>query len=740
MLKEEIRNRQNNPNEMETVEYLKKYEKFEGTIEKIVIHGVHRFEPMIIRLIRDLENLGIEIIFLINYIPEFEKIYETWRKVYLWTNIDFTFGKGYLIQPKGNLGEAIGMLLEGQIIKYSLDNVKCVKFHNITSFCDYISNIYIEAVEQLKKEGKKETIKSQRINKMKEQFYAVDNRLSNNILKQYHPEQFGNRHFLAYPIGQFILSMYNMWDDEKEEIIIDSSAFKECLSTGFFQQNGKPNPIETYRKLEDYLEYQNIGKDFTLKDFKIKINYLINNIKKVERKEKEYKKKSLLRRFSIYNMDIEELKYFEQILDSIDFIVKQLFQGGNGKFNFKEHFEKLLDILTRKKINNTYVSEEEKIVLEEIKDRLKNIENKNLSGSIDDIRDSLHFYLNRIEETNDDESNWIVRNFEQLDGGVLLGKNTRTKRVYHIALVSDNYMNGSMGNRLPWPLDEEFFSINNFKCNDYKIFIDSYKEYRNFLRYSLFYSTYYLDNEICISYVENSEGEKNSIYFILDMLGLNPRNFDEDRDQIFRTREYNKDSIHVTLPINVNLTLDEARNYEFCNYRYILEELLDRGTTYESEYLQKLFYGIVLYNQSLKKLENKDINEIEGEVINTRDLLKEFIELKEIDYIDIQNKIINRLKQNNIDYRTKKLKKIDDRKYIEIIKKFIYAEITEDYSDKSPNLIGKLHYIKENQLPNYINKVYSLVNNSDPIIRAKNKKMCEFCGQNGLCLHGYREV
>ena len=50
----------------------------------------------------------------------------------------------------------------------------------------------------------------------------------------------------------------------------------------------------------------------------------------------------------------------------------------------------------------------------EIKGRLENIENTDLTGSIDDIKESLHFYLNRIDEESD-ESNWIVRNFEQLD-------------------------------------------------------------------------------------------------------------------------------------------------------------------------------------------------------------------------------------------------------------------------------------------------------------------------------------
>lgn len=38
---------------------------------------------------------------------------------------------------------------------------------------------------------------------MREQFYSANNSV-NDILKVYFPEQFGERHFLAYPIGHFL--------------------------------------------------------------------------------------------------------------------------------------------------------------------------------------------------------------------------------------------------------------------------------------------------------------------------------------------------------------------------------------------------------------------------------------------------------------------------------------------------------------------------------------------------------
>lgn len=737
LLDDEIEDREKELDIKNTVNHLRSYKNNIGTINKIVIHGVHRFEPMIIRLIKDLENKGIEVIFIINYIPEFERVYETWRRVYLWTGIDFIHGNNDRISNKENLGEAMGFLLEGEFIDYNSDNIQCIKFYNPTSFSDYVSNIYLEITY-----NEKEFNKSRRINNMREQFYAVDNKLVNDILKQYYPEQFGNRHFLAYPIGQFILNLYNMWDDENKELQINNSMFKDCLSTGFFQQEGKANPVETYRKIETYCEYFRINDEYTLDKLIEKVDQLINNIKRIEYKEEKNNSESLLRRFSTYNMDIKELEYFREVLKSMNDIVEELFKENGHELNFRQHFEKLLDILTEKAIDRPYISQEEKNMLSEIKGRLEDIANTDLTGSIDDIKESLHFYLNRIDEEGD-ESNWIVRNFEQLDGGVLLGRNTKTDRTYHLALVGDKDMNKSMKEFLPWPLDEDFFIDNNFESEDFNIFYNSYKEYRDFLRYSLFYSTYYLNNKINISYIENSEEQKNSLYYVLDMLGLSPIDFDDDRYLIYESKKQYNDAFKTISQIEVDhLTDDEARNFLFCEYRYVIEELLDKGTNYESEYLQKLYYITMLHVFSWKTFDKADIDEIEDDEIENKvdelhDNLKRYLLWHEIDSMDIKNKTVERLKTKSIDLNTDKFKKIGDNEdYIAILNKFIYAKISDGYDEEAPNLIGELRDLKSK---NCRDAIYTIINTGEDLSKPNNDRVCEYCGQSDLCLYRYKE-
>lgn len=64
---------------------------------------------------------------------------------------------------------------------------------------------------------------------MEEQLYSASGKV-NDILRAYFPEQFGERHFLDYPIGHFFVSTTNMWDYETKSVRIENfSDIKECF-------------------------------------------------------------------------------------------------------------------------------------------------------------------------------------------------------------------------------------------------------------------------------------------------------------------------------------------------------------------------------------------------------------------------------------------------------------------------------------------------------------------------------
>ena len=705
------------------------------SVEKIVIHGVHKFKPMIMRLIKDLKE--IEIIFLINYIPEFERMYETWRKVYFWTGEKFTETDSK-IYKKNNIGEAMALLLEGEIINFDQYNLDFLKFDNLSTFCDYVSDVY-DDVSNYNNDSSQRSRRTA-IFKMKEQFYATNMEDVNNILKQYHPQQFGNKHFLSYPIGQFFLSIYNMWDSDVKKLRIQSSFLKECLSVGFFQQADKPNPIEIYDKIEVYLENLKISDNYFANQLIKNLEVLIKKIRKIKSEEMKRNAQSLLRKFSIYTLKEDEVRYFINIIKSIVKISKHLFDSSKEEVNFKEHYENLLDILAKPSeysLDTSGLSKEEDNMINDIKEKILEIQDIDIEGSIDDLKDSLHFYLNRVDKTEEDnnQASWIVRNFEQLDGGVLLKDSSNTDRSYHLGLVGDLEMNFKSKDLFPWPLDKGFFRENSFKNKEYIATINSYKEYKNFLRYSLFYAAYFLDTELKISYIENNKREINSPYYVLKILDSKFIDFDDSSSKLYEKRPRKIKVVKTPEAIDVNLSKDQVRSYMFCEYRFFLDEIVDGGTYYNSQYLQNLYYQTMLYKKSWEKLQYKDKSSIEEIVkLENEKLRKHFFLWSEITFIDAENKIIKEISDKQIGCGNV-IKEIDEN-YIDTRKKFIYAQLTRDRKDKY-NLLGDvLHVPNESKKRN---EIYNLINYSSSIDKTEEFKKCEFCSQNGLCLYGYRE-
>ena len=68
-------------------EYKKELAPFDRMIEKmrfwdgdhVVIHGVHQFTPLQLRFLTYLDKLGVEVIFLYNYLPQYKEIYSSWN-------------------------------------------------------------------------------------------------------------------------------------------------------------------------------------------------------------------------------------------------------------------------------------------------------------------------------------------------------------------------------------------------------------------------------------------------------------------------------------------------------------------------------------------------------------------------------------------------------------------------------------------------------------------------------------
>ena len=715
--------------ELDTFREVLKANNKNNILDTVVIHGVHKFDSKLFYFIRNLKSLGINIIFLINYNDDYKRIYETWTNVYKWTNKELHIEDIYIEEFYSDLGIAIGKLLEGDfeaINDCSLNTYKVNVFDNMTSFSNSICEVYEKAYNSTTNilNNNNDFNSGKILNNMRTQYYAVNNNDINEILKTYYPEQFGDKHFLAYPIGQFILGIYNMWDNEKDKIIINESSIKECLSVEFWNNNTSSSIIETYDKIKIYFKDK-----ASIDDIIVRLDMLKNNLSKVS-SNKEYNN---LKRLSFYTVDIDDIDLLKDILKSIEEIGNAIFKDTKvkrDKISYSNHYKKLLSIISTKINDSKLVSEKEKEFVKELQEKLNTIENEGIVGGIEDINKTLHFYLNT--PTNEQQSKWIVRNFQQVDGGVLLSDSANVDKKYHYCLVSDKMMNPKINDLLPWPIDMKMLELFNRDNKYLDAIVTSLKEYKNFLRYSLFYATLFCKQDIELSFVKDSgDDEDQNLYFILEMLGIK-----QDKNKISSVDNNLKNNKKIMSNVKLDKFKEPSRielqKASICMYRYMLDHLIDQNMYFFNEYQIKYYTIVLMFADVVSRLKNinyKNINEmiIESEVKKTKEIFRIYLEFfNEVDIKDITTKV----KKDIIDYINEGCN--NDDEYIEKKLEFLMASIKDLDDNKDENLIKSIHYSKLDYKK--ILKYLSDYNMKDEEI---NPLICEYCAQREVCLNSF---
>ena len=594
-------------------------------VKTLVFHGVHQFTPKIISCVRALEYAGFEVVFLLNYQPKYRHVYETWEKVYAWVKPDFSDISTSDRFDCRLLGECIGNVLEGRRSGDVRLDCSIMKFQNKTEFTDLVADVFRDA-ESKSKPGKDV------LSAMDEQFYGVHGDDINEILKFYFPKQFGERHFLAYPIGQFILSLYNMWSDE-EGLVINEALLKECFSVNIWKMHGTSTPISIYEKLRTY-----IADLSSLNDILARLNKLMDDVARLDVKNNE---NPIWSKFSFFNCDTVDIKHFIGVLKDLKKIADELFSKATGKsVNFRQHFEKLIKIIAMRMKDNRFVSDQERQLVAEVQNRLSSLKgNRNIEGNIDDLRETLHYYLKN--EGDDNSAHWIVRNFEQIDGGVLLSPYSRAK-TYHYGLLSDKNMKKLNDEFFPWPLNAAMFETAESENRDVAIVLKSYKEYRNYLRYCIFCGTYYLDckKNIQFSFIEDSGLDKDIPYYILTLLGLKtvPSRLE------YRSERRNApptvplpDTSKVTKQFEA-ITEEEQETYVSCKYRFMLSRVLEKTTYFPEAFDCKRLFSLLLFSETWQPNVGIPESNIRAKMLETSERLKPYFPFfKTVDFIDLEN-------------------------------------------------------------------------------------------------------
>lgn len=596
----------------------------EQPLDSIVVHGVHQFTPVQLRLLLAMEKMGITVIFLFNYQKKYSGIYASWKDIYGCFEVPIhhdTVVREYtpptMQNPSNALACALGEICEGRNAPggalsrkwyQRYKSVELREFANITEYAHFVSDHFDAAIRRysdsrsVMERGNDVWSNTAVLQCLDEQVYTA-NRDVHTLLKIYYPEYATDRHFLAYPIGQFFSAIYRLWDYENGKIIMDVNAIKECLSSNILRAAPGEVLLRTFYNVA--ILFENVT---TYDEFRQQI---------VEKYVKNYDKLantpgddalSNLKNLSVYNrykVTGKDLLALIHAIEEINEIATYLFALDNSHedyISFGKHFHNLEEFLKQREL--ALANEQERALITALQLRLDKIkpEQSTFSGTFRDLKEGLYYYL---KQKNDEDQgvDWIVKNYEQIDGDILQSKRQFEKeqsKVYHFACVSDRDMNMTVNDQLPWPLTDEFIRAAYSPIDlQFQVYYTALGERSNFLRYALFYGLCYNRCDVRLSYVRQYGDETTEPYALLSILGLKPR-----AELVESANKPASFSISVDQEFTEGIQYDRLQMMDMflCPYRFFLDYVMENGPVVQGDFLYQKYFENLLIEAVWKRI------------------------------------------------------------------------------------------------------------------------------------------
>lgn len=605
------------------------------TLDHIVIHGVHQFSPLLLRAIEEIAKYK-KVILLINYQEQYKNIYQTWIDIYSAFDCEIQNFDGIEYYPvdvsavsyDGNLlAHNIGKLIGGHKEDISVRKpYEIIEFDNTTEFASYVAKVFEDAEKKDPEHP---------MNAMKEQIYAADSSV-NDILKVYFPEQFGERQFLNYPLGHFFIAIANMWDSETNGIIIsDINDIRECLGAGILAEATTGRLVSTFGKLE------------ALFDGCASIDDMLSRIKKV-RKNKKYvsdeKRQEYLGHISYYSVSSIELKELEEALNELEELASFFYEDFKKRpSNFRRFYKKLKQYLQEEILEERELSEEFTDIISRVLSRLDEVENIDASASFECLKSTMSLYL--VQESKPGKSaNWIVRNFEQIDGDVLRTYKERDNSILHFACLTDEDINSVKQREFTWPLNGDFFEVAQNPVDwKYQVYVKGRKEYKNFKRYALIYGLEFNRGNYKLSFVKRDGDQEREPYYLLKILGVKK---ERNIDRRINHKMEPLSGIQIKNGISGKYQNCDYYRFKICKKRFLLESLVEGNTIYKDNFLLAKYLEVWIENETKESLQGLPHSEILllDKLNELYDELKKYFPFTvNINRIDIINNVKNRL-------------------------------------------------------------------------------------------------
>lgn len=595
-----------------------------SNIHTIVFHGFYYFTPIQEKIMNLLEQVGVQLVFLFCYNEKYPYANEIWRRTYSVENGYPPITSWHM--ERNDKTEAYGEIFEGR----KADTTNKLQIKEYASVMEFVHGIK-NAIEQ-------------------EYFiYSSNPNMANQILRDFYPEQYGERKILSYPIGQFVSTLNKMWDEDLQDIVLDKEHLIECFSSGWLSLDG----MSGKQYMQDLMYIMPFFEDCTrISEWEERID-LLGEIKEgvVEPFRQSLDVDDSIARwqevmgnpflnFSVFAVSGERLDVILKLIRQLLGMAKELF-GQNQTIRVQDHIRKLDLILKKHELSNE-LYEEERELIKDLFEKLSDPTGFMMECFPSDISSALNLYMSGKFNEGEIQSNKVgmVSPIYHVDAACI-----KQNGKVHICLCDINNMPG--GNKqYVWPLTSRHIK-------------DCYKRTGNKLLINMMHimecthicNRYFMyaslkNKDVQVSWIRDM-GDKMlspSPYIKLVCEAADIKITPAKRDSITysqvtsiaqgkgRVLAYDL----VRMPIN---TAKEAKmDYAICPMKYALGYVVEKYPTFQNEFHQNYaINALIAAIYSLMKTKGMSIDEIYRNVIGLFPALRKVEKRQVYDYLQYQN-------------------------------------------------------------------------------------------------------
>ncbi|MDA1641907.1 MULTISPECIES: hypothetical protein [Bacillus cereus group] len=566
----------------------------------------------------------------------------------------------------------------------------------------------------------------------------------NERVREFRPEAYQEeRHFLSYPMGQYLFHLHSLWNEEKQGYYMNGTLLMECFASGWLQEGEENarNYTEQLKKILPYFEDCETVKDWVDRLGKLRIAKASSGkvLKKYNLKKSDSLKAvriSPTLRFSYFSVPARELKVIEQFLHKLLKNAKWLFHIQGERISIYTHFNRIKKLLEESNVKNTLLSEQEQQLVVNLENMLTLSKKEEADYHIGDLAEAILVYLKNgisnsdtVENDTSQEDNikrtkLSIRKMEDLDGAIL----DVDEKTLHLCGMDEKHF-PSAHVPMPWPLSKELLQKLNYNSTNMYLFRSENSIF--FAKY-LFYTALCYKGKIELSWIKNwneYKGLQKSIYVQLLGNTLNNSGESEPYQYLEKTIEPSEQEILQAQNYLSSLPNEEFIEMDLCQRRFLYSSVLDGFSTYRSPFHQQFLIGNIIKIYGA-------IGKDKSEIIKILRELFPFLSQIRLDSLVNEN-----LNENYVlgmkEYGLGRKREYEDIKYSDSVTYFQFLTHRGAFQNEKWKTAFELLNEKKGRKKELIRK-FTL--HSSILSEANPSEFCKLCPHNEYCEEAYYDV